>query len=149
MLGQIPGSQIPCERNTYALTMDENVFILLEDPAAPSRAEVLSAAPPGEEAVYLQGPSHYRNTFLTLRPPGGLEQMLAQINARWISVRQTSSSNIQRNQTSGQQLVIDGHVYAIGNDWVVRFGNVILAGGAVKGMLLEVIFLRNRLGFNF
>ena len=124
----------------YALTMDENVFILLEDPAAPSRAEVLAAAPPGEEAVYLQGPSHYRNTFLTLRPPGGLEQMLAQINAHWVSVRQTSSSNIQRNQTSGQQLVIDGHVYAIGSDWVVRFGNVILAGGAVKGMLLEVIF---------
>jgi hypothetical protein len=141
MLGQIPGCQIPCERNMYALTMDENVFILLEDPAAPSRAEVLAAAPPGEEAVYLQGPSHYRNTFLTLRPPGGLEQMLAQINAHWVSVRQTSSSNIQRNQTSGQQLVIDGHVYAIGSDWVVRFGNVILAGGAVKGMLLEAEYL--------
>jgi DNA-binding transcriptional LysR family regulator len=127
----------------YALTMDENVFILLEDPPAPSRAEVLAAAPPGEEAVYLQGPSHYRNTFLTLRPPGGLEQMLAQINARWVSVRQASSSHIQRNPTSGQQLVIDGHVYAIGSDWVVRFGNVILAGGAVKGMLLEVIFAQS------
>lgn len=139
MLGQIPGYQIPYERNIFALTMDENVFILLEDPAAPSRAEVLAVAPPGEEAAYLQGPSHYRNTFLTLKPPGGLEQLLAQIKARWMSVRQTSSSNIQRNQTSGQQLVIDGHMYAIGSDWLVRFGNVILAGGAVKGMLLEVI----------
>jgi hypothetical protein len=39
--------------------------------------------------------------------------MLAQINARWVRVRQTSSSNIQRNQMSGQQMVIDGYAYAI------------------------------------
>ncbi|KAF8165318.1 hypothetical protein B0H34DRAFT_688720 [Crassisporium funariophilum] len=141
MLGQIPGIQIACERNMYALTMDENVFILLEDPAAPSRAEVLAAAPPGQEAVYLQSPPHYRNTFLTLKPPGGLEQMLAQIKARWVSVRQASSNNTQRNQTSGQQLVIEGYTFAIGSDWVVRFGNVVLAGGAVKGMLLEAEYL--------
>lgn len=38
----------------------------------------------------------------------------------------------------GQQLLVDGHIFAIGNDWLVRFGNVILAGGAIKGMLLEV-----------
>ena len=44
--------------------------------------------------------------------------MLALINARWVRVQQTSSSNIQRNQTTGQQMVIDGHVYAIGSDWV-------------------------------
>ncbi|KAF8974525.1 hypothetical protein BDZ97DRAFT_1773993 [Flammula alnicola] len=140
-LGQIPGYQIPAERNMYALTLDENVFILLEDPLAPSRADVLAAAPPGQEAAYLQSPSHYRNTFLTLKPPGGLEQLLAQIKARWISVRQTSSSNTQRNQTSGQQLIIDGQTFAIGTDWLVRIGNVILAGGAVKGMLLEAEYL--------
>jgi hypothetical protein len=120
----------------YALTLDENVFILLEDPAAPSRADVLAAAPPGQEAVYLQSPSHYRNTFLTIKPPGALEQLLTQIKARWISVRQPSSN--QRSQTSGQQLIIDGQTFAIGTDWLVRIGNVILAGGAVKGMLLEV-----------
>lgn len=124
----------------YALTMDDNVFILLEDPTAPSRADVLAAAPPGQEAIYLQSPSHYRNTFLTLRPPGALEQLLNQIKARWIAVRQTSASGTQRNQTSGQQLIIDGQTFAIGTDWLVRIGNVILAGGAVKGMLLEVKF---------
>jgi len=140
-LGQVPGFPVPSERNMYALTLDENVFILLEDPGAPSRADVLAAAPPGQEAVYLQGPSHYRNTFLTLRPPGGLEQLLAQINARWISVRQTSSNSGQRNQIAGQQLTIDGQTYAIGTDWLVRIGNVVLAGGAVKGMLLEAEYL--------
>jgi hypothetical protein len=122
----------------YALTLDENVFILLEDPAAPNRADVLAAAPPGQETVYLHSPSHYRNTFLTLKPPGALEQLLAQIKARWVSVRQNTSGPTQRNPTGGQQLLIDGHTYAIGTDWLVRIGNVVLAGGAVKGMLLEV-----------
>ena len=137
-LGQIPGFRTTAERSMYALTLDDNVFILLEDPTAPSRADVLAAAPLGQEAIYLQSPSHYRNTFLTLRPPGALEQLLTQIKARWIAVRQTSAAGSQRNQTSGQQLTIDGQTFAIGTDWLVRIGNVILAGGAVKGMLLEV-----------
>lgn len=122
-----------------ALTMDENVFVLLEDPVAPTRGDVLAAAPAGQESVYLQGPSHFRTTFLTLKPPGALEQLLAQLKARWVSVRQTTATGPQRGQTSGQQLLIDGHIFAIGNDWLVRVGNVILAGGAVKGMLLEVL----------
>lgn len=138
MLGQLPDANIQSERNMFALTLDENVFILLEDPAAPSRADVLAAAPPGQEAIYLQSPSHYRNTFLTLRPPGGLEQLLAQIKARWISVRQATG---QRNNINGQQLTIEGRTFSIGTDWLVRVGNVQLAGGAIKGMLLEVRIL--------
>jgi hypothetical protein len=118
--------------------MDENVFVLLEDPLAPTRADVLAAAPPGQESAYLQGPTHYRTTFLTIRPPGALEQLLAQLKARWVSVRQSTSSGTQRGQSVGQQLTIDGHIFAIGSDWLVRVGTVVLAGGAVKGMLLEV-----------
>jgi len=141
MLGQTPGCHVSSERNMYALTLDENVFILLEDPAAPNRADVLAAAPPGQETVYLQSPSHYRNTFLTLKPPGALEHLLEQIKARWIPVRQNTAGPAQRNLTAGQQLLIDGHTYAIGTDWLVRIGNVVLAGGAVKGMLLEAEYL--------
>jgi hypothetical protein len=121
--------------------MDENVFVLLEDPVAPTRADVLAAAPPGQESAYLQGPTHYRTTFLTIRPPGALEQLLGQLKARWVSVRQSTSTGAQRGQASGQQLTIDGHIFAIGSDWLVRVGNVVLAGGAVKGMLLEVSFI--------
>ncbi|KAF8640139.1 hypothetical protein AX17_001375 [Amanita inopinata Kibby_2008] len=119
--------------------MDENVFVLLEDPTAPTRADVLAAAPPGQESAYLQSPSHYRTTFLTLTPPNALEQLLSQLKARWVSVRQPSGP--QKTQTSGHQLTIEGHIFAIGTDWVVRAGNVILAGGAVKGMLLEAEYL--------
>jgi hypothetical protein len=117
--------------------MNENAFVLLEDPSAPTRADVLAMAPPDLEPSQVVGPTHYRTTFLTLNPPGALEQLLAQLRARWVSVRQTSSTAPQRGQ-AGQQLNIDGNIFAIGNDWLVRVGNVILAGGAVKGMLLEV-----------
>ncbi|TFK43503.1 hypothetical protein BDQ12DRAFT_675081 [Crucibulum laeve] len=140
-LAQIVGFQVPAERTMCTLTMDDNVFVLLEDPVAPSRADVLAVAPPGQEFIYLQGPSHFRTTFLTLRPPGALEQLLAQLKARWVSVRQSSSSVPQRGQTGGQQLLIDGHIFSIGTDWLVRVGNVVLAGGAVKGMLLEAEYL--------
>ncbi|KAJ7228600.1 hypothetical protein GGX14DRAFT_413856 [Mycena pura] len=123
-----------------ALTMDQNVFVLVDDPLAPSRADVLAAAPPGEAAAYIQRPSHYRTTFLTLRPPGALEQLLTQIKARWVPVRAPVAGAPQRGQ-SAQQLAIEGHIFAIGTDWLVRVGNVIMAGGAVKGMLLEAEYL--------
>lgn len=125
--------------------MNDHVFVLLEDPAAPSRADVLatvqdttsqgSDVPTSSQGTH---PPHYRTTFLTLRPPGALEQVLSQLKARWIPVRQSSGTSSQRGQTSSQQLTVEGHVFAIGSDWLVRVGNVILAGGAVKGMLLEV-----------
>ncbi|KAJ6515866.1 hypothetical protein C8R45DRAFT_957865 [Mycena sanguinolenta] len=139
-LSQIPGFQLPSERTMCAITMDQNVFVLVEDPLAPSRADVIAAAPPGETAAYIQRPSHYRTTFLTLRPPGALEQLLTQLKARWVSVRPPVAGVPQRGQ-SGQQLTIEGHVFAIGTDWLVRIGNVILAGGAIKGMLLEAEYL--------
>ncbi|KAF7332237.1 Protein-serine/threonine kinase [Mycena kentingensis (nom. inval.)] len=124
----------PPERSIFALTMDQNVFVLVEDPNAPVRADVVAS---GDEAAYLQRNYHYRNTFLTLRPPGGLEQLLAQLNARWKPVREGAP---QRGQPI-QQLAIDGHIYALGTDWIVRVGNVVLAGGAIKGMILEAEYL--------
>jgi hypothetical protein len=132
-----------------ALTVHDNVFVLLEDPSAPTRADVLAVAPPDMPPSQVQEPTHYRTTFLTLNPPGAMEQLLAQLRARWVSVRQTASSAPQRGQSTGQQLNIDGNIFAIGNDWLVRVGNVILAGGAVKGMLLEVIICCSPLFVSF
>ena len=137
-LGTIPGIHVPSERSLCSLTMNENVFVLLEDPLAPTHLDI-PTAPPGQQTTFLSGPPHYRATFLTLRPPGALEQLLSQLRARWVAVRQAGQNAPQRNQTTGQQLLIDGHIFAIGSDWIVRVGNVILTGGAVKGMLLEVM----------
>ena len=79
-----------------ALNMNENVFVLLEDPSAPTRADVLAMAPPDVPPSQVLGPTHYRTTFLTLKPPGAMEQLLAQLRARWVSVRQTTSTAPQK-----------------------------------------------------
>ncbi|KAI8995632.1 hypothetical protein BD414DRAFT_576340 [Trametes punicea] len=164
-LSSIPGYQVHAERSMCTLTMNDNVFVLLEDPAAPMHSEYqqkaaeLAQSQPG---VALPPPAHYRHTFPTLSPPGALEQLLAQLRARWVSVRQSAggasaasasaaataatattavAAGGQKGQGTGQQLTVEGHVYAIGTDWLVRAGNVLLAGGAVKGMFLEAEYL--------
>jgi len=120
------------------LTMNDNVFVSLEDPSAPTRADLAYLASQSETAIV--EPTHYRNTFLTLSPPGALEQLLSLLRARWISTKQSAGNAAQYKQT-GAQLVVEGNVYAIGTDWIVRAGNVILATGAVKGILLEAEYL--------
>jgi hypothetical protein len=119
----------------YLLTMNDNIFALLEDLSAPSRADLAYHASQLETA--LVEPTHYRNTFLTLSPPGALDQLLSLLRARWISTKQSAVDAPQYKPTA-PQLTVDGNVYSIGTDWIVRAGNVILATGAVKGMLLEV-----------
>ncbi|KDQ64530.1 hypothetical protein JAAARDRAFT_52477 [Jaapia argillacea MUCL 33604] len=188
----IPAFRIHSERSLCALTMNENVFVLIDDPSAPTRADFLhhvasqtalhnqahlqaqaeaqqqppplssenpdpnpppTAPIPPPPPPEIPAPTHYRSTFMTVRPPNALEQLLQQLRARWISVRQTTrggdttgagaGAGGQRGggAVAGQQLMIDGYVFAIGSDWLVRAGNVILAGGAVKGMLLEAEYL--------
>lgn len=122
----------------YLLTINDNVFVLLEDPSAPSRAELAYHASQLETAIV--EPTHYRNTFLTLTPPGALDQLLSLLRARWISTKQSAVNAMQYKQTA-PQLTVEGNVYSIGTDWIVRAGNVILATGAVKGMLLEAEYL--------
>ena len=123
------------ERSMCLLTMNDNVFVSLEDPSAPTRADLAYHASQSETAIV--EPSHYRNTFLTLSPPGALEQLLSLLRARWISTKQSAGNTAQYKQTAAQ-LTVEGNIYAIGTDWIIRAGNVMLATGAVKGILLEV-----------
>ncbi|EPQ59266.1 hypothetical protein GLOTRDRAFT_114006 [Gloeophyllum trabeum ATCC 11539] len=138
-LGTIPGFQIPAERSMAALTMDNNVFVVLEDPMAPTRADFLQHVATLDPSQPVPDPSHYRSTFLTLRPPGALEQLLAQLKAKWVSSRQSAPDTSQRGSSSGSQVRIEGRIFSIGSDWIVRAGTVLLGGGtnSTKGMLLE------------
>ncbi|KAL0949533.1 hypothetical protein HGRIS_009583 [Hohenbuehelia grisea] len=142
-LAQIPGnSQLPVERNLVTLTMNENVFVLLEDALAPSRADIVANAPEGHAQAAIQAQPHYRTSFLTVRPPGALEQLLQQLRGHWAPVRHSAPGAAPKIQANAPpQLTIDGQVFAIGNDWIVRAGNVMLPGGAVKGMILEAEYL--------
>jgi len=106
-------------------TMGENVFVLLDDPISPGRYDLQTLS-------LATKPTHLKSTYITLSPPGALEQLLSLLRARWGSVR---------GQTTGPQLTIKGSIFSIGTDWMVRVGNVITSTGAVKGILLEAEYL--------
>ena len=103
-------------------TMGENVFVLLDDPISPGRYDLQTLSLAAK-------PTHLKSTYITLSPPGALEQLLSHLRARWGSVR---------GQTTGPQLTIEGSIFSIGADWIVRVGNVTTSTGSVKGILLEV-----------
>ncbi|KAI0801259.1 hypothetical protein C8Q74DRAFT_479655 [Fomes fomentarius] len=145
----VPGFQVP-ERSMCTLTMDDNVFCVVEDPVAPMRRDWVEYAKQNPDAT---PPTHFRHTFPTLSPPLALEQLLTQLRARWVPVRHTGPSSTggagaagQKGQgaalATGAQLTVEGRVYAIGSDWLVRAGNVIISpGGGMKGMLLEAEYV--------
>ncbi|OCB90871.1 hypothetical protein A7U60_g1895 [Sanghuangporus baumii] len=144
------------DRSMCVITMNNVSFVSLEDPAAPQVSDVValaqatgnqpeSAGSPtgstrGKHAHHIE-PSHYRTTFVTVSPPGALETLLGQLGTRWTSTRQQSANLRSQAMNAGNQLTIEGSIFSIGTDWRVRVGNVHLAGGAVKGMLLEAEYL--------
>ncbi|THH10239.1 hypothetical protein EW145_g1467 [Phellinidium pouzarii] len=143
------------DRSMCALTISNHAFVFLEDPAAPQVADMAALAhneqnpsgtpadTPGKYVLHSHQsePPHFRTTLITASPPGALEQLITQLGARWTSTRQPSANARNQAMATGNQLVIDGSIFSIGTDWLVRVGNVILAGGAVKGMLLEAEYL--------
>ena len=151
------GHSMLTDRTMCAVTMNDNAFVLMEDPAAPTRADSIGAHLHVSQLTDRHNavgstqnttttvsadapPPHYRTTFLTVTPPHSLELLLAQLRARWQSVRQAAGQTKGQSTlgAGGAQLVVEGNVFAIGTDWLVRAGNVVLAGGTVRGMLLEV-----------
>ncbi|EAU90384.2 hypothetical protein CC1G_00768 [Coprinopsis cinerea okayama7 len=126
------------ERTMLTVTMGENVFVLLEDPGAPTRSEAV-------ERGLTEPMTHYRSTFLTVRPPGALEQLLVQLKARWMPVRQAATTrNTSASATNAlytaSELNIEGKVFQVGSDWLVRVG-MVKNKETMRGMLLEVEYL--------
>jgi hypothetical protein len=134
--------QLAPERTMCALTMNDNVFVFVDDPFAPTRADLAAERAAGGPAAEKPDPPHYKYTFLTLTPPGALEQLLTQLRARWATSKQNVTGG--GRQQNAQQLTIDGAIYTIGTDVIVRAGNIVLNGNTVKGMLLEVRRLRSK-----
>ena len=65
-----PGGFASPERSIVTVTMNDVVFFLLEDQIAPTHAEA------EEQGMNPEKLTHFRNTFLTVRPPGSLENLL-------------------------------------------------------------------------
>lgn len=113
------------ERLMWSINMADVAFVLIEDATMVSRAEQAAAA---EGSANAERPPHYRNTLVTVTPPNSLEQLLNQTKAPW-------------TRTTQPLIVIDGAIFTVGTDWVIRAGNVVMPGGLVKGLLLEAEYL--------
>lgn len=139
-----------------AVTMNDAVFVLVEDPAVP----VVDGIPPPSPDVPLanaeQAPPpppppiraapmedeqprpHRRTNFVIIKPPESLELLLQQLKAKWTPVRQSVGTGGNKQGVGQTQVTIDGAIFSIGADWIVRAGNIMIAGGVTRGMLLEV-----------
>ncbi|TFY57917.1 hypothetical protein EVJ58_g6732 [Rhodofomes roseus] len=123
--------------------MNDNTFVMLEDPGAPNRSDYLRLKESQEQGqpphpFVAAPPPHYHYTLVTVSPPGALEQLMSHLGVvgkRWIR------TGGEKGQGSGHHLNVDGLIFSIGSDWLVRFGHVMLGGGAVKGMLIEAEYL--------
>ena len=119
------------------LTMNNNAFVYHDDNTAPDYHYYMENREHLKNQIQ-EEPSHYRMTFVTTSPPGALESLLTQLGSRWVPTRQPSTTSRTSTSSPGNHLTIEGTIFSIGTDWLVRAGNVILTGGTVKGMLLEV-----------
>ena len=141
------------DRSMCCVTMGNRTFAMLDDQAAPQVADLASfqnaipspalssptgtGRPRGLTGSNILQPPHCRTTLITAEPVGALESLLSQLGTRWTSTRQQGTAPRNQPASSGNQLVVEGSIFTIGSDWVLRVGNVVLAGGAMKGMLLE------------
>lgn len=156
----IPASS---ERSIFTVTMDDTVFVLLEDPLAPPHCDTTEDL------------THYRNTFLAVRPPGNLENLLVMLKARWMPVRHAAGNTqntgmvsmgagtglgmgptggagtgggagkghagaAPNNPLAAAELTVEGRIYSLGTDWLVRVG-LVRSKESTKGMVMEAEYL--------
>jgi len=156
--------QVP-PRSMTAVTMNDAQFVLIEDPSVPlsdpqtpgSPDVPLAAGEQDQGSQSQQQPqfeqmqmdetqeqrTHRRTSFAIFRPPESLDLLLNQLQAKWVPVRQSSGTAGTKGKgiTGGPQVTIEGLVFSVDTDWIIRAGNILLAGGATRGMLLEAEYL--------
>ena len=112
-------------RTIYSVSTTSGTYALLED-----------------QAVDLTGSerSNPRVTFVTITPPESLPSMLGQIAGNWSASRHNATAPSGRGLVppGAGQVLLDGYVYSVGNDWLVRIGNVTQSGNVHKGIVIEV-----------
>lgn len=110
-------------RSIYAVSTAEHAYVLLEDQSIDlTGAELL----------------HPRVSFVTITPPESLPAMLSQVAGNWTSSRHNAAQTGRGVVMGGMpQVQIEGHVYSVGGDWLIRIANVTQAGGALRGLVIE------------
>jgi len=158
-------------RSIYTVSTSTYTYALLEDssplpppPPPPnpnsqsSSSPSISTQPPQTSESKSQSK---RTQFVTIPSPpdsSALPTLLSQISGNWTSSRQNNAAQSGKGVVIGAspQVVIEGHTFTIGGDWVVRIGNVIQgsggvplgggggstsASGSARGMIIEAEYL--------
>ncbi|KIM25859.1 hypothetical protein M408DRAFT_314411 [Serendipita vermifera MAFF 305830] len=145
----------------YISPPDHNL-VIIEDATAPKRADFIANraeiraanmakrnAGPGLPDAQLglieepPEPLHYRNTLISFKT-SSMEAFINQLGGAWTSqpVKTISGPNLGR--PSGgltHRLKIEGHVFSVGSDWIVRVGSVYATGDQFKGVIMEIEYL--------
>jgi hypothetical protein len=116
-LQKIRAEQESANQAATAPVEDDDVIIL--DAAGQEPGAVLP------KVKHIPLPSHFRTTFVSIKPPASFEQFLSQVKAKWAPRPSTT--------------IVDGVTCAIGTDWIVRIGYIV-QGTTHKGIMLEVSF---------
>lgn len=112
-------------RSIFAASTNHHTYAVIEDSSASLNNSVAA---------------HPRISFVTIASFDSLGPMLSMIAGNWTASR--TNAAIQNNRAglavnNQTQLGLDGFVYSIGTDWVVRIGTV-RHGQAPKGVFIEV-----------
>lgn len=114
-------------RSIYSVSTSDHTYAVLED-----------QAPHSENAFRLPP----RVSFVTIASLDGLPGILAQIGGAWSASRTNATLGTRGvSAPTVNQLVLDGAVYSVGTDWIVRLGAV-RHGQTPKGLIIEVIETR-------
>jgi hypothetical protein len=136
----------------------ENTLVIVEDATAPKRADYMAAraeiraanaakrnAAPGVPDSQLDlteeepEPLHYRNTLISFRARV-IETLIDQLGGAWASQPNKPTFGPMMGRPSGgltHRLKIEGTVFSVGSDWIVRVGSVYAVGDQFKGVIME------------
>lgn len=113
----------------YAVSTNEKMYAVLEDNTI--------------DAISKKHPDHPRITFVTITPPQNFAPFLSQISGNWTTARTQGGKGAATSGGAAHSanLLIDGFVFSVGKDWLVRTANVTQSGGALKGCVIEAEYL--------
>ncbi|CCA66621.1 hypothetical protein PIIN_00304 [Serendipita indica DSM 11827] len=133
----------------------DQVLTIIEDPTAPKRADYMAARAEAMQANAAKQqaglevaelpplPPHFRHTLISYRQ-ASIEALLDQLGGAWnLQQQKPTDLGMMGRPTGGttHRLRIEGRVWNIGSDWIVRVGGVFAIGEQFKGVIMEIEYL--------
>lgn len=152
------GTPVPGERIAHGFfAPPDHVVVQIDDPSVPERDKFMEARAQirahnvaqraaGLSDEYMEpepeSPPHFQHTLVSFKSPVGLdifEQLLNQLGPPWNVTQKSGTSGKAIGGTAVRQR-IEGFVYTIGSDWIVKLGTLMAGNDISRGIVLEARF---------